>query len=46
MSDYETTVIDCCIIDNKNIPLVISELQVDDFESTDCRKALRAITDL
>jgi len=46
MNDYELAVIDSCIVDKKNIPIVLSELQPRDFEEPLCRKAFATISGL
>ncbi|MCK5513499.1 MAG: AAA family ATPase, partial [Deltaproteobacteria bacterium] len=46
MSDYERAVIDSCLANKKNIPLIVGELQPEDFESAVCNKAFTAINNL
>ncbi|MBW1854924.1 MAG: AAA family ATPase [Deltaproteobacteria bacterium] len=46
MSDYERAVIDSCLANKRNIPLIVGELQPEDFESAVCSKAFTAINNL
>lgn len=46
MSDFEKTIIDSCIADKKNIPIVINKLSPMDFNDPICRKAFIVISNL